>query len=264
LVAQEQALRDFDRAARRTRLHLMAERRRAATRTRSAVAYLDLIIGASLLIPLGLVVVVSSILMLAGVERYDPLIWLVWAIFGVGVAVLRAVRRRAARRKLAISDALDRLAAGLDARRLPGFDDAVAWMNRYWPASHEQNDLFRGAAQGALAGTLRGYPVLVDVEPDGYASDDSNIDPRVLLYVAALAPASPPAGDDEVASLSAAIRTAGFEPELLPDAGWRARADEPTVTRLRRAPAGLADLAPVVRDLVRLAEACGAAPAPAA
>jgi hypothetical protein len=138
----------------------------------------------------------------------------------------------------------------------------VAWLDRHWPAAPGPNDLFKGAIERAIAGAHRGYPVLVDVEPDGYASDDSSIDPRVLLYVAALAPAHLPAGD-EIAALSAAIHGAGFEIELLADAGLRARATAPTVKRLRRAPAGLADLAPVVRDLVRLAEACQAAPAPA-
>jgi hypothetical protein len=241
----------------------MAERRRPVTDLPSALPYLDLIIGGSLLIPLGFGNVWFSSEMLAGRETYDPLIWLGWAMLVGGTGVLIALRRRTARRRRALQDALARLAPAIGAGRLSDFDEAVEWMNRYWPASHANEDLFRGKIHCALAGRLRRYPVLVDVEPDGYASDNADIDPRVLLYVAAIAPQTLPPGD-EIAALSAAIRSAGFEPELLPEAGWRARANRRTVKRLGRAPGELADLAPVMNDLARLAEVCGAAPAPSA
>jgi hypothetical protein len=259
--AIDRALRDLDRAARRARLALFAEQRRAVTLVPSAVAHLDLIIGGSLLLPLGGACFVMSILMIAGRAKYDPLIWLAWPLFFAGVRVVVELRRWRARRAQALADALDRLGAGIGAQPLGGFDGVVAWLDRYWPAAPGPNDLFKGAIERAIGGAYRGYPVLVDVEPDGYTSEDSSIDPRVLIYVAALAPAQLPAGD-EIASLTASIRAAGFELELLGDAGLRARANAPTVKRLRRAPDGLADLAAVVRDLVRLAEACQAAPAP--
>jgi hypothetical protein len=254
---------DLDGRERAARLHLMAEQRRPVTLLPSALPYLDLIIGGSLLVPLGIANIVFTIMMLTGNTKYDPMIWLAWPALLAGAGVMVAIRRRRAWRVRAFGGALDRLGAEIGAVRLASFDDAIGWLNRHWPGSHGASDLFKGAIYAGIAGSYRGYPVMVEIEPDGYTDEGGTIDPRVLLYVAALAPAAFPAGG-EIAPLRASIRDAGFEPELLADAGLRARASEATVKRLRRTPAALAELAPVVRDLVRLAEACGAAPAPSA
>jgi hypothetical protein len=260
----ERAVRELDRERRHTRLATLAAERSAIAGMPSAMGYLDLIIGGPLLLPLWGASLVLSIRMLAGIDPYERVIWLSWALSLGGAGALAAIRRRLARRRRAIQRALDALGAsmGAGARRLPGFADSVDWMNRFWAAPLDPNGLHRGTINVALAATHRRYPVLVDVEPDGYSSDDSTIDARVCVYVAALAPPSLPP-TREVADLAAVVRRAGFEPEVFSDAGLLARANAPALELLRREPARLAQLGPLIDALVAMAEACRAAPAPA-
>jgi hypothetical protein len=260
----QRAVRELDRERRWTRLATLAAERSAHAGMPSVMGYLDLIVGGSLLLPLWGASLVLSIRMLAGIDAYERIVWPLWALSLAGAGALVAIRRRVGRRRLAIQRALDALAAstGASGRRLPGFADAVDWMNRFWAAPLDPNGLYRGTINVALAATHRRYPVLVDVEPDGYSSDDSTIDARVLVYVAALAPPSLPP-TPEVAELVAAVRRAGFEPELFSGAGVLARATAPTLESLRREPGRLAQLGPLIDALVQIAEACRAAPAPA-
>jgi hypothetical protein len=253
----EQAVRGLERERRQARLATLAAERNAYAGIPSLMGYLDLIIGGSLLLPLGGAATVFSVRMLAGIDANEPWIWLLWAPTLAIVLVLVALRRRRARRRLAVHRALDQLAGDMGGQRLPRFADAVEWMNQFWAAAPVANALYRGAINGALAATLRRYPVLVDVEPDGASGEDVTIDPRVFVYVAAPVPASLPP-TREVAAVAAALRGAGFEPELFPGAGVLARATGPALKILRREPARLAQLGPVVHDLVRLAEACEA------
>ncbi len=262
-AAVAHALNDVDRELRRTQLTLFAEERREYTEMPSTTRHLDLIIGGSLLGPLGVTAVVCSVLMLLGYETYDPTIWPSWTIFACGTGLLIAWRRRRARRQQTLWRALDRLGREINGRRLPSFDTAVDWMNRVWAAPHHPYDLFKGAIWGTLAASWRGYPVLVDVEPYGYTGEDITIEPRVLVYVAVAALAPPtPSPDGEASALVTSLQRAGFEAHLLNGAGLLARASQPTVKALRKNLEAIGGLAPVVRDLVRMAEAYRIDPAP--
>jgi hypothetical protein len=260
----ERAVRELDRERRHTRLATLAAERSAIAGMPSAMGHLDLVIGGSLLLPLSGASLVLSIRMLAGLDAYERTIWLLWALSLGGAGALVALRRHKARRRLGFQRALDALGArmGGSGRRLRGFADAVDWMNQFWAAPLDANGLHRGAINVALAATQRRYPVLVDVEPDGYSTEDGTIDGRVFVYVAALAPRGLPA-TPEVAELTAAVRRAGFEAELFSNAGLLARATAPTLQILRREPQRLAQLGPLIDALVEMAEACRAAPATA-
>ena len=59
------------------------------------------------------------------------------------------------------------------------------------------------------------------------------------------------------------ISDAGFTVDIEPDAGLVARATPPTVEALRRDPAGLGHLGPLIGDLAALAAAEAVVPAPA-
>jgi hypothetical protein len=68
---------------------------------------------------------------------------------------------------------------------------------------------------------------------------------------------------DRAGQLRAFISDAGFTLDIEPDAGLVARATPPTVEALRRGPAGLGNLGPLIGDLAALAAAEGVVPAPA-
>jgi hypothetical protein len=104
---------------------------------------------------------------------------------------------------------------------------------------------------------------MVDVEPDGFSHEMVAYPPRVVIYVAAVPapePAAVPSG--RAGQLRAAIGDAGFTVETDPDAGLAARAAPPTVKALRRNPAELGNLGPLIGNLAALAAAEGVAPAP--
>jgi len=65
------------------------------------------------------------------------------------------------------------------------------------------------------------------------------------------------------AGLRRLVSDAGFTVDIEPDAGLVARATPPTVEALRRDPAGLGNLGPLIGDLAALAAAEGVVPAPA-
>jgi hypothetical protein len=104
---------------------------------------------------------------------------------------------------------------------------------------------------------------MVDVEPDGLSDETVTYPPRVVIYVAAV-PAPEPAAvpSDNAGQLRAAIGDAGFTVETDPDAGLAARATPTTVKALRRGPAELGNLGPLVGDLAALAAAEGVTPVP--
>jgi hypothetical protein len=113
---------------------------------------------------------------------------------------------------------------------------------------------------------------MVDLEPDGLSHEMVTYPPRVVIYVAAVPagePAAVPSGEPAAVpsgradQLRTAIGDAGFMVETDPDAGLAARATPPTVKALRRNPADLANLGPMIGNLAALAAAEGVAPAPA-
>jgi hypothetical protein len=135
----------------------------------------------------------------------------------------------------------------------------VAWLNGVWAAPSAYEDLYEGPCHAAVAGHLRGYPVLIDVEPDGYSSEDVELAPRVLVHVAARVGMEPPPGPVWQEHQGVLAR-AGFELALAPEAGLLARGRPELLARVRRQPEALAELGSVVQRLVGLARACGAAP----
>jgi hypothetical protein len=87
----------------------------------------------------------------------------------------------------------------------------------------------------------------------------------VAVTAAGLVPSGEPAAvpSGRADQLRTAIGDAGFMVETDPDAGLAARATPPTVKALRRNPADLANLGPLIGNLAALAAAEGVAPAPA-
>lgn len=251
---------ELEREIRRVRLARLGEARLLATQVRSAEGSLDIIIGGSLIVPAIGSAAWFSVEMAMGHEPYDPMVWLLWGMSAAGLALIVGFRVRRRSRKRRLARALDHAGGSFGGRRLASHDHVVAWLNGVWAAPSAYEDLYEGLYHVAVAGRLRGYPVLIDVEPDGYTYEDGVIPPRVLVHVAALVAAAPPVGP-VWQEQHAALARAGFELALAPEAGLLARGRPELLARLKRQPEALGELGPVVQRLVGLAEAFGAPPA---
>lgn len=252
------------RDERNARLARCAEQRAgtALAFSRSVAGYLDLIVGASLLVPLAGAVVIFGLGMLTGKEPYDPTIWAALALLIGGGAVLRLFRQRRRRRQRWLESGLSAVASRWrDGSCLRTQAERLAWMGRYWAAGHRSDDLWTGPVHRAVAGKIRDYPVLIDVEPDGCAGEDVTIEPHIVVYLAAVAPQDTPGSDLDQGSRQ--LAAAGFQLELEPEAGLVARATLPTIKQMRRRLGSLDVLTSVVETMIIAARAIGASPAPA-
>jgi hypothetical protein len=196
----------------------------------------------------------------------QPYAWGLWLwtfpVALTGVYVLWS--RRPSRGRRAIEQGLAQLAVYLGGGLLPSLAGTVDWLNRYWAAPSSSGEYYAGPLHCGAAGTAAGYPVMVDFEPDGLSDEGLTYAPRVAVYVAAVpAPEPTAAPSDRAGQLRAFISDAGFTVDIEPDAGLVARATPPTVEALRRGPAGLGNLGPLIGDLAALAAAEGIVPAPA-
>jgi hypothetical protein len=263
-AAVKEALADADREARRLRLARNAVPRLEYLRASSqATGGRPVIMAALITGPLIVGLGWFSVDMAPG---HGPGDWTIWLVGLFPVAIIGAFvlwRRRPRRGRQAIEQGLSRLAAYLGGDLLPSLAGTVDWLNRYWAAPSRTGDYYAGPLHCGAAGTALGYPVMVDVEPDGLSDETVTYPPRVVIYVAAV-PAPEPAAvpSDNAGQLRAAIGDAGFTVETDPDAGLVARATPPTVKALRRGPAKLGNLGPLIGDLAALAAAEGVTPVP--
>jgi hypothetical protein len=260
----ERAGRDASSEGRQLRLAEFAEPRLEYARaaSRSVTGSVDLIAFGSVLGPLGIGLVVFTVRQAMGLEKDEPgILALGWLMFVAGTSVLAALRLRRGRRRRALSDALSLLAGDFSGRKLEKFGEALDWLNENWAAPSGHEDLFAGPLHRAVSGILAGYPVLVDVEPDGYSSEDSTYDPYVIVYVTAQLPAPTPAIQARAERATAAFLAIGFRMEAYVDAGLLARATPERVKDLRRHFGDLSELRAVASELVAFAKACSAPPA---
>lgn len=259
-----EALADADREERRLRLARNATPRLEYLQaTSQATGWRPVIIAALISGPFLLGLGLLSVYTAPGTEpsRWWP--WLLWPFPVAITGVYVLLRRRPRRGSQAIEQGLAGLAAYLGGRLLPSPADTVDWLNRYWAAPSRTDEYYAGPRHSGAAGTAAGYPVMVDFEPDGLSDETVTYPPRVVIYVAAV-PAPEPAAvpSDRAGRLRAAIGDAGFMVDIDLDAGLAARATPPTMKALRRNPAELANLGPLIGDLAALAAAEGAAPPP--
>jgi hypothetical protein len=267
-AAVKEALADADREARRLRLARNAEPRLEYLRAMSqATGWTHVVIAALFTGPFLVGLALLSVHMARRPPPYGPgsWIWLLWVapVAFTGTYVL--LRRRPRRGRRAIEQGLARLAVYLDGRLLPSLADTVGWLNRYWAAPSGSGDYHTGPFHAGAAGTVLGYPVMVDFEPYGLSDDTVRYLPRTVIYLAGV-PADETADvpSDRAGPLRSVISDAGFTVDIDPDAGLTARATPPTVRRMRASPAELGNLGPLISDLAALAAAEGIAPAPEA
>ena len=264
-TAVADALADADREARRLRLARNASPRLDYLRgsSRSTIGSTDMVIAAAIAGPVLLAAGWLSVDMARGIEPYDWRIWLLWPVPVAAAGVVALLRRRRRRRRRAIEQGLARLAGYLNGRLLASPADTVDWLNRYWAAPSEPGEYYAGPLHSGTSGRALGYPVMVDVEPDGLSDETVTYPPRIVVYLAALLTHQPTTlRSDRACQLRARINDAGFTVHIDRDAGLVARATPPTVRGLRPHLTELGNLGPLIGDLAALAEAEGIAPAP--
>jgi hypothetical protein len=260
-----EALADADREDRRLRLAQNAVPRLEYLRHSSQATGWRPVITAALIT--GPIFVGLGWFSVAIAPRPVPDDWAIWLAWLIPVALAGAIvrwGRRPRRGRQAIEQSLAQLAVYLGGSLLPSLAETVDWLNRYWAAPSSTGEYYAGRLHCGAAGTAAGYPVMVDFEPDGRSDEYVTYPPRVAIYVAAVPAREATAVPSERAGqLRAYLGDAGFTVDIEPDAGLVARATPPTVEALRRDPAGLGHLGPLIGDLAALAAAEGVAPAPA-
>ena len=260
-----EALADADREARRLRLAQNAAPRLEYLRHSSqATGWRPVIIAALITGPIFVGLGWFSV---AIAPRPVPDDWAIWLAWLIPVALAGAVvrwSRRPRRGRRPIEQGLAQLAVYLGGGLLPSLAETVDWLNRYWAAPSSTGEYYAGRLHCGAAGTAAGYPVMVDFEPDGRSDEYVTYPPRAVIYVAAVPAREPTAVPPERAGqLRAFISDAGFIVDIEPDAGLVARATPSTVEALRRDPAGLGNLGPLIGDLAALAVLEGVVPPPA-
>jgi hypothetical protein len=260
-----EAVADADREDRRLRLARNAAPRLEYLRHSSqATGWRQVIIAALITGPIFVGLGWFSV---AIAPRPVPDDWAIWLAWLIPVALAGAIvlwSRRPRRGRRAIEQSLAQLAVYLGGDLLPSLGETVDWLNRYWAAPSSTGEYYAGRLHCGAAGTAAGYPVMVDFEPDGRSDEYVTYPPRAAIYVAAVPAREPTAVPSERAGqIRTFISDAGFTVDIEPDAGLVARATPPAVEALRRDPAGLGNLGPLIGDLAALAAVERVMPAPA-
>jgi hypothetical protein len=131
----------------------------------------------------------------------------------------------------------------------------VGWLDRYWPERYEGTQKYPSPELVAAALDVIGYPTLLLCD----LASGENRSPRLHLLVAAVRTGQTLPSDASRAAL-ARCRALGFDVSFT-EAGLIGRASEATRDLVRKSPATLHALAPVVMSMARAAYELGAVPA---
>jgi hypothetical protein len=186
-----------------------------------------------------------------------------WALWSLTVVwVVRATRQRS--RVLRQRAEVEALARRLGWQVGQGVGVTVMWLDAYWEAPVSPSLLRMGHQQWSMWGSLRGYPLFVDLNPLASRS----VVPR---FIAALA-AYPPSGAGAPAWLGQGPAPTTPQLEWLLQLGLRvehteagifATGDRDFVREFELDPSSVPRLADIVRVMVEHAETLGALPRPA-
>jgi DNA-directed RNA polymerase subunit RPC12/RpoP len=220
--------------------------------------YILYIVGGSFLFPLGAGTIAFSAGMLSGTEPYSPAIFIMWAMFLGLLFTLAGMflyrRSRIAGYRSAISDLGHQFAT----RALADAAEVVDWLNRYWPARYELENLRHGHFFVAARFEIAGYPALLNAD----FTQGQHHKPRLHLLLSAHLPATANPSADSLRQAHAALarcRQLGFN-VTANEAGLHAVADPETLEIARNFPASLHQVATVFTTMARGAQASGAVP----
>ncbi len=199
--------------------------------------------------PLDLVVVGAPLLLIAGV------------VLGAAAFVFVRWRERTATYERALAD----LAYQFNGRATRELADFVGWLNTLWAGPYDVRFVGAGPRFGAVLGDAWGFPAAIVLDPAPPLMQQTTTGPRhARILVAAWIPGrseggGPPPLDPSAQRTMAWMQASGFFVSC-EEAGILAMARDEVVDRLRREPAAVHQLAPVLGHLVRLAVEIGAQP----
>jgi hypothetical protein len=199
----------------------------------------------------------ASLQMVRGDMEYHPAIFLGWGLLAASAGLFALWWKLRARRREALEEALESLAAQLGGRIEEGLDGAVAWLNHHWPAPYDVQKIHAGSYYGCVTGQVHGYPAMVEVS---LTRTDQYRKPRIHLFVAAAL--SSGASDDDrrrANLLEDAIEHEGFDLRRS-DAGALAMASQALVKSVRDTPGALIALVPELNRMTHLMAALRRAP----
>lgn len=256
------ALEQAERAAALTRF---AEPRLSTQwYTRRSVAQTETFYAAVLLGPLLLGACVASA---AALDAAKPLLpaegWALaalWVAVFVGGIVVLALRHRRQQRTLRREQSFAALAASLPNALVLDHEGVVEWLNGHWPATTPPEDSHVGLSNCAVAAVLHGYPILIEVEPEGRSDEYVTFEPRALVYCCALV-SEHTRTDAAIATIAATLANIDFSLECAARAGFIARAGASAIVPCKADPPALSQLAFVAQQLLHTPQARGI-PAP--
>ncbi len=184
-----------------------------------------------------------------------------WAVFLVVIAAVSWIVLRNQRRTADRQQAITELAHARGGRPV-SLDHAVQWLNAHWAAAYNLRNLCPGAGYVAATGATIGFPVLIEFDPTGYmprsSTTNARYPARLDIFVAANLPALAvdPAGAQVIIGELAGF---GIFVEVTPS-GLHGRGQPFVVSRLRREPLAIAELADVVDRMAGIAQRLGGAP----
>ncbi|WP_158257681.1 hypothetical protein [Haliangium sp. UPWRP_2] len=241
--------------------HAVARTKLAERVSKDAAGVLEISFFGMLLQVCGLGVLLIGPFALIWGKRSDLHVFGPMAIAGLASFPMRSRYRRQQREdKRRLDEALSPLAAQIAGRSVNSIEEQVAWLNASWAAESEYADLFCSRIHGGLAGVVRGYSVLVDIEPCSYADEASSSNPRISLYVSAAVPEAKYADSPRTHEFSKRLQSAGYDLHIVPYAGLRACATPETYRMLYGDLARVPNLVPILEDMVELAMEYGFAP----
>jgi hypothetical protein len=220
-------------------------------------AYVPFFVGGSILLPTAGAALALTMAMVTEEEPYHPGIFALWAAALAIVAFLVFVLLRRRSRKQAYAHALSDLGRQFSAEPISDVSSVASWLNCYWPAKYEAAALMHGVGFVAAGFRVLGYPALLNADFTGGERET-----RLHLLLAAHQRRGHVVQGEAAQRVQQAFlrcRSLGFEVSPS-EAGLLATADEETRRIVRKNPAALHEIAPVLGALAGAALAAGAVP----
>jgi hypothetical protein len=216
--------------------------------------YLPFIVVGSFAPMLGLSAIAFTWSVVSGEEPFHPGLVILWMAVIALLAGLKGFASYRRNRRAAFRNALADLTRQFGGSVFDQLKDNVAWLNRHWAGPYDVADLVASPYAVSAAISVRGCPVLIDLDATAPAQHQH---PRLNLLLAAVL--TNDAGNDGQRRNAAKRRLhAGGFTVTVNEAGLLATARKELLASIRKTPGLLHEVAPAVVALADYADAMGA------
>jgi hypothetical protein len=220
--------------------------------------YLPFIVVGSFVPMLGLAAIAFTWSVVSGEEPFHPGLVILWTVVLALLAGLKVYADYRRTRRAAFRAALVDLTKQFGGSVLDQLKDNVAWLNRHWAGRYDVANLVASPYAVGAAISVRGCPVLIDLDATAPAQHQR---PRLNLLLAAVrSGAETPNAAPLRNQAERRLHACGFTVTAT-EGGLLATAREDFLASVRKTPGLLHEVAPAVIALADYADAMGAASA---